>query len=318
MGRPSRRRRRSLWLALGLGGVLGVLVVAGVVGWRGEAQPELVRVESLTHAFPHNHLHGLGFDARDDRLVLATHYGLFVLSDHGLFQLGPSHDDFMGFSIHPHDPRVIYTSGHPRMGGNLGVMRSDDGGRTWRQLFRGVAGETVDFHSMTISAADPARLYGVFQGRLYVTADGGTTWRIAAARGLPAADGPCWGVPCLAADSAVPDTLYAGTAQGLFRSLDGGETWRRIAPELDAVAGVGVDPRDPGRLLVYSRPRGTLRSEDAGQTWRPATAGLALGHRDYVFGFAFDPGPVERAFAATVGGAVYRSRDGGVTWERAL
>lgn len=309
-------RRGWSWLALSA--LVTALIVAGIVGWRGETRSSLVRVESLTDAVPHNHVHGLGWDGAHDRLILATHYGLFVLAGDGLYQLGPSREDFMGLSTHPREPRVIYTSGHPRMGGNLGVMRSNDGGRTWRQIFLGVAGETVDFHSMTISPADPGRLYGVFQGRFYVTTDGGTTWRIAAARGLPAKDGPCWGVPCLAADSAEPETVYAGTGDGLFRTRDGGGTWSRLTADLGSVAGIAVDPHDSRRLLAYGRTRGMLRSENTGQTWHPTTAGMALGVRDHVFGFAFDTGRAGRVFAATVGGTVYRSVDGGVSWERVL
>lgn len=126
-------------------------------------------------------------------------------------------------------------------------------------------------------------------------------------------------MPCLAADSAEPETIYAGTRDGLVRSRDGGETWSRVAADLGPVAGVAVAPDDPRRLLAYSRTRGMLRSENSGQTWRPATAGMALGVRDYVFGLAFDTaGGTARVFAATVGGTVYRSVDGGASWERVL
>jgi len=45
---------------------------------------------------------------------------------------------------------------------------------------------------------------------------------------------------------------------------------------------------------------------------------MALGLQDHVFGFAFHPGEAGTVFAATVGGAVYRSRDAGSTWEQVL
>lgn len=81
---------------------------------------------------------------------------------------------------------------------------------------------------------------------------------------------------------------------------------------------IAVDPHDSRRLLAYGRTRGMLRSENTGQTWHPTTAGMALGVRDHVFGFVFDTGRAGRVFAATVGGTVYRSVDGGVSWERVL
>jgi hypothetical protein len=314
----SPRRLRFVLLAVGLSVAAGMLAVSAITAFRGPVGPALVPVESITWAFPGNRLHGLGFDAGLDRLILATRYGLFALEGGRLFQLGMDREDLRGFAIHPRDPRILYASGHLRRGDNLGVIRSDDGGSSWRQIFRGVGAETVDFHSMTISAADPARLYGIFQDHLYVTRDGGATWRIAAARGLPTPGGPCGGAPCLAADSGGPETVYAGTGEGLFRSLDDGETWSPVASAIDDVAGIGVDPHDAERLLLYSRTRGMLRSEDAAQTWRPSTAGLALGHDDYVFGFALDSAQPGRVFAGTVGGAVHLSRDGGASWERVL
>jgi hypothetical protein len=61
----------------------------------------------------------------------------------------------MGFSLHPSNPDVIYTSGHPKSGGNLGVMKSVDGGMIFERIFLGLSGESVDFHSMIISPANP-------------------------------------------------------------------------------------------------------------------------------------------------------------------
>jgi hypothetical protein len=277
---------------------------------------DLLPVDSITHQFPGNHLHGLGYDAVNDRLLLATHYGLFVLSEGGLYQLGASRDDFMGFSIHPYDPAIMYSSGHPQSGGNLGVMRSDDGGRTWRQLLRGLGSETVDFHSMSISAADPDRLYGAFQGRLYVTRDGGQTWQAATAEGLPWQGGLCWGVPCLATGSDDADNVYASTTAGLFRSQDGGESWALLTAVTGGVAGLAVDPRHPQRLLAFTQRDGVALSEDGGQSWQSRHNGFQLTGNEYVFGFAFHPADDQVLFAATTGGQIYRSQDGGASWQR--
>ncbi len=112
-------------------------------------------------------------------MFIATHYGIFIWKEGKLFQLGQSRDDFMGFSLHPSNFDVICTSGHPKSGGNLGVMKSDDGGVTFKQIFRGLSGETVDFHSMILSPANPNLFYGWFNGKVYRTKDGGKSWQFA-------------------------------------------------------------------------------------------------------------------------------------------
>ncbi|MBI2030127.1 exo-alpha-sialidase, partial [Candidatus Kaiserbacteria bacterium] len=47
-----------------------------------------------------------------------------------LYRVGKSRDDYMGFSPHPTEADVFFTSGHPSRGGNLGFQKSDDGGAT--------------------------------------------------------------------------------------------------------------------------------------------------------------------------------------------
>lgn len=275
-------------------------------------------VESIYHEHEHNHLHGLGFHPDEQSLFLATHYGLFVLKGTELFQLGTSRDDFMGFSLHPHDPDIIYTSGHPRRGGNMGVMKSGDAGASYEQIFTGLQGETVDFHSMTISSADADILYGAFQGRLYRSLDGAESWSYATANGLPAR-GFCWGVPCLHADPNDANRVYAGTAEGLMRSDDQGEHWTAVSSaNTGAVVSVGVAPGDRQVLIAHTQHHGIARSDDGGSTWQPTNAGLDLANGEAVFQFVFDQDDANRVFAATTGDQVYQSKDQGRTWENLL
>ncbi len=280
-----------------------------------EAVPGIQPVDSIYEEFGYNHLHGLGYDADNERLLLASHFGLFALTDEGLFQLGPNRDDLMGFSADPDNPTILYASGHPQGGGNLGVLRSDDGGQSWQQIFTGLEGETVDFHSMTISPADPQRLYGAFQGRLYVTRDGGDSWQAAAAEGLPWQAGFCWGAPCLTADTADPNLIYAATAVGLYHSQDGGENWTLLSDTAGAVSSIGIDPQNNQRLLAHTERYGIALSEDGGQSWQSHQEGIQLNEAEYVFAFTFHPQNPQIVFLATVGNQVYGSQDGGQTWQ---
>jgi photosystem II stability/assembly factor-like uncharacterized protein len=263
-----------------------------------------------------NHIHGIGFDSQNQRLFVATHYGIFIWQNNKLFQLGDNRDDFMGFSLHPTNPNVIYTSGHPARGGNMGVMRSEDGGVTFKKILEGLQGEHVDFHAMTISVANPKILYGWFKGKLYRTKDGGITWGFASARGLPQ-EGFCFAAPCLAAEAKAEHSVYAGTRQGLLISRDFGETWGPVQTPLGAFAGVGVDPANSKRLLAFTQKSGISLSQDGGKTWQGKNRGLKLAPREVIFAFAFDAKNPKQVFAATPEG-VFRSADGAESWKRIL
>lgn len=231
----------------------GLLILAVVFLWSFQVIPFgsstkaiLTPVESISSLFD-NHIHGLGYDSQNQRLFVATHYGLFVWKDGRLFQFGQNRHDFMGFSLHPTNPNIFYTSGHPEKGGNMGVMKSEDGGVTFMGIFRGLGGETVDFHSMAISPANPGILYGWFVEKLYRSKDGGKSWELASVRGLPPT-GLCWGGPCLSADGHSEARVYAGTPEGLFVSQDFGENWTK----LDAPLGAGAPrPLLPGSAYFF-------------------------------------------------------------------
>jgi photosystem II stability/assembly factor-like uncharacterized protein len=316
--------------------ILAGLVIAAVVGvfvFSGERdtgdqerqaadevrgqQEDLMPVDSIFHEFPNNHLHGLGYDSENDRIFLSTHYGIFIWQDGQLYQAGNNRDDFMGFSLHPENPDIIYTSGHPRAGGNMGVMKSEDGGLTFQQIYTGPGGRAVDFHSMSVSAANPDVLYAWFQRFLFRTEDGGRSWDTVSPEDI-ISDGFCWHVPCLAADTEDEQKVYAGTPEGLFVSEDGGNSWTAVADDMGAVGGVGVSIHNAEHLFAHSQRDGVVVSRDGGQTWEERNDGLSLAPREIVFGFAFSQTDPDTLFLATTGQQLYRSTDGGSSWEKIL
>ena len=259
----------------------------------------------------------MGYESESGRVLIATHHGLLAWKDDQLSRVGDAQHDFMGFSQFPANPKFIYTSGHPQTGGNLGVLKSEDGGLTFRQVYQGPSGQAVDFHSMTISPASHEVLYGWFGGQLYRTNDGGQQWQIFDPAGLPA-QGLCWGAPCLNADSKDENKVYAGFPDGLFVSEDRGETWRLVSAEVGSVGGVGVSLANANQLFVFSQGKGVLVSYDGGQTWEERNEGLHLAAQEIVFGFAFDADNPERVYLATTNNQLYISENTGRTWSKLL
>lgn len=79
--------------------------------------------------------HGLAVDRKDSsRVYIATHSGLLAMTnDAKLQRVSDAEDDYMGFSAHPTDANILYSSGHPISGGNIGFQKSSDGGKTWQR-----------------------------------------------------------------------------------------------------------------------------------------------------------------------------------------
>lgn len=81
-------------------------------------------------------------------------------------------------------------------------------------------------------------------------------------------------------------------------------------PAGKTVNGFAVNPTDP-RVMYAAMRDGLFRSADAGTSWTSVGKGL----RDMAAVVVNPKRPAE-VYAATTGGVIHRSADGGTTWER--
>ncbi|MCH4562558.1 MULTISPECIES: WD40/YVTN/BNR-like repeat-containing protein [Halomonas] len=263
-----------------------------------QSEPEGITLDALRQQ---THIHGLAFDPTDsERILLATHHGFHVVGADGLArQVSHETHDFMGFTPHPQEAETLFASGHPARGGNLGVLVSGDGGQSWEQRSTGVDGP-VDFHQLTVSAADPEVLYGAHARRLQVSRDGGHTWQVQG----PVPDG----LIGLAASGRDPDHLYAATESGLFMSPNGGQRWRQLHPERRPVSLVAADGE---ALYAFMLGVGLIRAEEATRQWEEVSRDW--GER-YLIHLAVDPEDPARLVAADDQGRLLLSTNGGQDW----
>ena len=157
------------------------------------------------------------------------------------------------------------------------------GAMKWRMIGPFRAGRTV---GATGVPGQPNVFYiGVNNGGVWKTTDYGHTWK-------PIFDDqPTGSIGALAIAPSKPDTIYVGSGEGLqrpdlstgdgiYRSTDGGKTWRHLGlRDAQQIGAILVDPRDPN--LVYV---------------------AALGH----------------PYGANEERGVFRSSDGGETWQKIL
>lgn len=278
------------------------LPIAGAI-WlaaSGEANPssaaELIPVQAISHG------HGLAVDPNDaNKLYIATHYGLLLLkNEKDLYQVGNKRDDYMGFSPHPTDSNVFFSSGHPSTGGNIGFQKSEDGGFTWKKISNGLGGP-VDFHAMAVSPVDQNVAYGWYRSDLQKSEDGGASWK------KYRTDFP---VVHLAADTKDAQTLYASSPQGFFKSTDAGTTWAQLFDGL--VATSAVNPSDQS-ILSVSEKYGLARSSDGGTTWTTISERFNGETPLYISHYRQNP---DIAYLLTEKNSVYKSTDGGDTWQK--
>ena len=263
---------------------------------------ELVPEKFITHG------HGLAVDVRDaSSLYIATHHGLLVLkNEKDLYRIGASHDDYMGFTPHPNDSNVFYSSGHPQRGGNLGFQKSEDGGFTWKKLADGIDGP-VDFHAMAVSPINPNLLYGWYQGNLQRSQDEGKTWEIVNRDLL---------IIQLTADSQDENVVYIATpdGRGVQVSRDKGVTWQSLSPELEGgqVAVISVNPGNSQEMFVFAEKIGGLgKTIDGGKTWNKVNEEF---ESETVLYISYDKSQPKNVYLLTHKNAIYKSTDGGGIW----
>ena len=127
----------------------------------------------------------------------------------------------------------------------------------------------------------------VYGGTVHRSDDGGRTWRRSEGLGLPEESGlkleKTWHLE--PGHASEPETLWLGGAPGvLFRSDDGGATW------------------EPNRALLEHPTR---------ERWQPGAGGMCC------HSIQIDPTDRQRMVVGISAAGVFRTEDGGETWEPA-
>ncbi|HLQ35772.1 MAG TPA: hypothetical protein VK457_24050 [Chloroflexota bacterium] len=188
-----------------------------------------------------------------------------------------------GVAVQPSHPSVVFAATR-----GDGVWRSDDAGKSWKKPSYGRRGPGK-VRCVTLDPNDERTLYaGAEPIDVFVSHDAGASWECLDS---------VWNEPFIgtitypvavvephvrdiAVDPSNPKVMYVALQVGfMLKTTDGGATWKLLNKQLDAdVHTVRLNPRDPRNILI------------------------ATGGHDYRLGTA--PGK-----------ALYRSEDGGESWQ---
>lgn len=213
----------------------------------------------------------------------------------------------------------------------LFTLRSEDG-RDWK-----IESQSLGDWAVSKIAVLPARPNAVFAGTrgdgVWMSEDFGKSWKK-----------PCYGKPgpgkvrCVTLDPHDPNRVYAGTEPiDVFVSRDAGKNWSRLesvwkVPSVESVdypvatvephvRDITIDPKSPNTIYAALQVGFMLKSTDGGRSWKLLNRGLDAD----VHTIAVDPRNPNALFIATgghdyrkgvaPGRALYKSADGGETWQ---
>jgi photosystem II stability/assembly factor-like uncharacterized protein len=203
------------------------------------------------------------------------------------------------------------------------LWKTADDGASWSPVDLG-----VDVALVRTAPSSPSTLYALNASSLsgwsfYRSMDYGQAWEVRSRQTLL----DC-GIGDLAVAPSASEVVYLAGCKlssparsAVLRSGDGGATWTAAATGLPGqlAAKLAVDPHDPDIVYVAvgldNSPGGpgdgVWKSTDGGQTW--ARTGAELAGRTVTALLASPAAGV--VWAAVEGGRIFRSGDGGATWE---
>ncbi|WKN43064.1 VPS10 domain-containing protein [Tunicatimonas pelagia] len=238
------------------------------------------------------------------------------------------------------DPKTIYVGA-----ASGGVWKSENGGTAWTSVFDDAPTQNVGAVAVQpdnpnvvwvgTGEGNPRNSMNLGQG-LFRSRDAGKSWELVGLEKTKT-------IHRILIDPSDSNVIYVGAMgdpfspnehRGVYKTTDGGQTWNKtlFTNNQSGVGDMVMDPRNPQKIFAamyehrrtpYSFTSGGLGSGlfvtmDGGDTWQQLSEenGLPAGELGRI-GVAIAPSNPNRVYAKVEAqkNALYRSEDGGFTWE---
>ncbi len=182
--------------------------------------------------------------------------------------------------INPSNPQIVYAALWESRegpwengvfnGDGGGIFKSSDGGKTWRQLTKGLPGGIVQAN-IAIAPSAPQTLFAAVRtktiAKLYRSDDAGETWRGTTDDPRPGLGIGGGDLPVVRFDPKNSKIVYSASVV-CWKSTDGGKTWEgwRGAPGGDDYQNVWINPNNPDVMLLGS-DQGAIVTVNSGKSW---------------------------------------------------
>ena len=229
--------------------------------------------------------------------------------------------------IDPNNPAIVYAALWESRegpwengvfnGDKGGIFKSVDGGKTWRQLTKGLPGNIVQAN-IAIAPSSPKSLFAAVRtktiAKLYRSDDGGETWHGTTDDPRPGLGIGGGDLPVVRFDPKNPQIVYSASVV-CWKSTDGGKSWDgwRGAPGGDDYQNIWINPNNPDVILLGS-DQGAIVTVNGGATWsswyNQSTAQLYHVSADNAFPYRLYSGQQESGSV----GITSRGNDGEITF----
>ena len=182
--------------------------------------------------------------------------------------------------IDPSNPQIVYAALWESRegpwengvfnGNGGGIFKSVDGGKTWRQLTKGLPENFVQAN-LAIALSAPKTLFAAVRtktiAKLYRSDDGGETWHGTTDDPRPGLGIGGGDLPVVRFDPKNPQIVYSASIV-CWKSTDGGKTWDgwRGAPGGDDYQNIWINPNNPDTILLGS-DQGAIVTVNGGKSW---------------------------------------------------
>ena len=212
-----------------------------------------------------------------------------------------------GLAIDPQNPNIVY------VGNGSGVMKTTDGGASWKWVNSGFPSGPNQHLAITTLAIDPQNPGTLYAGAFLNSVPGSAVFK--STNGGEAKLPGSWTnvglsgfyfAAILGIDEQIPGTVYVRAASAnaflLFKTANGGASWNDVNSGLpSSVTALAIDPRISATVYAATNS-GVFRSIDGGLNWTPVNSGLTTLS---VSTLAIHPQNPDTVYAGILDGSVF-------------